>query len=90
MSSLILKKQIVFGNALKPNPRFERHSKSEDVTTFDQSAIKAKVKELEKAMSIDEEDITMGDSQLIENKIGSQNQKNEGRRNHSYIIWFFA
>ena len=52
----------MLGNVSKANPRFERHSKFEDVTTSEESAIKAKVKELEKAMSIDEEDITMGDS----------------------------
>ena len=52
----------MFGNASKRNPRCERHSKFEDITTSEESAIKAKVKELEKAMSVDDEDITMGDS----------------------------
>ena len=55
-------KEIMYGEASKPKLRFDRHSKSDDVTTSEESAIKAKVKELEKAMSIDEEDIAMGDS----------------------------
>ena len=59
----------MFGDAMKPNPRFERHSKSKDVTTFEESAINAKLNEFEKAVSIDEEDITMGDSYLVKYKI---------------------
>ena len=55
----------MFGDALKPNPRFEKHFQYENVTTSEESAIKEKVKELEMAMSIDEENITMGDSQWV-------------------------
>ena len=48
-------KDAVYVDASKPNLRFERHSKSEDVINSEESAIKAKVKELEKAISIDED-----------------------------------
>ena len=54
--------ETVSGNTSKPNPRFDKGIKSDDVTTSQESAVKSKVNELEKAMSIDEEDITMGDS----------------------------
>ena len=61
-----MEKKIVFGDISKPNPRFDRNIESNDVTTSKESAIRSKVKELEKA--IRSNDITMGDSQLLGNK----------------------
>ena len=48
--------------ATKPNLRFDMGVEIDGGTTFVESVIKSKVKELEKAMSVDKEDVTMGES----------------------------
>ena len=66
-----IRKESLSSEDSKPNPRFDIQSKSGDLTTSEESAIKAKVKELEKAISIDDEDVTIDDSQSIKDKVGS-------------------
>ena len=56
-------------NASKPNPRFDRGVEMNSGTTSEESAIKSKVKELEKAMSIDEQDVNMGESHAQKGEI---------------------
>ena len=71
-------------NASKPNPRFDRSTEIDNDTTSEESVIKAKIKEIEKAMSIDEEDVAVVDSQSLGNKEGfegsqGQNTNKKGR-----------
>ena len=55
-------------NASKPNPRFDRSTGTDNDTTSEESIIKTKVKELEKVMSIDEEDVALINSQSLGDK----------------------
>ena len=85
-----VEKETVSGDPSKPNPRFDRQSKSDDVITSEERAIKAKVKELDKAISIDEEDITMGDSRLVKNKIGFDEPQNQKMKDEGTIVIQFG